>query len=209
MDPNKSRSPPIGWARQNTEPLKFDSKPSISQSKPVAPRRRWGHPDRYLRCDSRPSTPVLCNPSDAAFSVVFSNFYKCRPEVAGYVGFGTPCRKIISGAPYRTDGGQNELERPSIELVVIAINSDRYSSSLSLNDEMTSSITSSLSATRPSSSSKTTKRNEANTKLLSSSTTRRHETPSAAYADHPTTTSATADIVNSVGIIIIFRYEFQ
>ena len=32
-----------------------------TQSKPVTPRRRWGYPDRCLRCDGRPSTPVLCN----------------------------------------------------------------------------------------------------------------------------------------------------
>ena len=34
---------------------------SINHSKPVTPRRRWGTPNRCLRCDGRPSTPVLCN----------------------------------------------------------------------------------------------------------------------------------------------------
>ena len=43
----QTSSPPIGWARQNAAPLKFDQKSS-----------------------------------EAAFSVVFSNFGKCWPEVA-------------------------------------------------------------------------------------------------------------------------------
>ena len=34
---------------------------SINQSNPVKPRRLWGTPDRYLHCDDRPSTSVLCN----------------------------------------------------------------------------------------------------------------------------------------------------
>ena len=45
-----TRSPPTGWARQNTAPLNFDWKSS-----------------------------------EAAFSAVFSNFAKCRPEVVGDV----------------------------------------------------------------------------------------------------------------------------
>ena len=44
----------------NTETCRVNN--SINQSKPVTPRRRcMGYPDRCLRSDGSPSTPVLCN----------------------------------------------------------------------------------------------------------------------------------------------------
>ena len=57
-------SPCIFWLRQgrisflDCSPSAFQS---INQSKPVTPRRRSGTPNRCLRCEGRPSTPVVRN----------------------------------------------------------------------------------------------------------------------------------------------------